>query len=181
MYRKILRWILKSNLNFLLNQFYFNELKENHSKLTYKLKKKIDNLMCVFFEKIDIQTPEIFQEMRTFLKRLNQRKIKIFASTNSSVIKTEEKMKQTDILKFFELVLGRESSKINHVSLFAKHLNMDLKEFCDKTIYVGDEPIDILLAKKNKIYSIGVTNTIGNELLKKFGPDKIVKNIIKAC
>jgi len=180
-YRKILKWMSDLGFNFLLNRFYSSMLDNNYSKSLYILKKKIYNLIYIFFERINIEKPRTFKGVKTFLKELKRKKIKIFASTNSSVIDTEEKMKQSDIFKFFELILGRESYKVNHISLFAKYLNIDLKEFCSQAIYIGDGPIDIMLAKRNGIYSIGITNTIGNKLLKELGANKIIDKITKAC
>jgi phosphoglycolate phosphatase-like HAD superfamily hydrolase len=175
-YRKVLKRALNSSSDSFLSQFYFSTLEENCSKSILGLREKLDNLIYVFFEQIDVQKPKMFKGAKEFLEKLNESNIKIFASTGSTIGKAERMMKKADIFKFFELVLGREIPKVKHICFFAKHLNMGVREFSHQAIYIGDEPMDMILAKRFGIYGIGITNTCSSQLLKKFGAEKIINN-----
>ena len=175
-YRKILKRALNSGPDSFLNQFYFSTLEENRSKSILGLRERLDNLIYVFFEQIDVRKPKMFKGVREFLEKLNESNIKIFASTGSTIGKAAKMMKKADISQFFELILGREIPKVKHISFFAKYLNMSVREFSRQAIYIGDEPIDMILAKRFGIYGIGITNTFSSQLLEKFGAEKIVNN-----
>lgn len=175
-YRKILRKVLNSNPNSFLSQFYFATLEGNRPGSIFGLREKLNNLTYVFFEKIDTKRPELFRGAREFLEKLREDEIKIFASTGSTIKRAERMMKGAKIFSFFELVLGRELPKAKHISIFANHLGLSIAKFSFNALYLGDEPIDMILAKRFGIYRIGITNTFDAEMLKKFGAEKVINN-----
>ena len=175
-YRKILKRVLNSNSDSFLSQFYFASLEGSRPGSIFWLRKKLNNLTYAFFEKIDIKRPKIFKGARKFLEKLNESNIKIFASTGSTIERIKRMMKRAKIFSFFELILGREILKAEHICLFAKHLNMDVSEFSRQVIYIGDEPTDMILAKKFGAYGIGITNTFSSRLLREFGAKKIISD-----
>lgn len=175
-YRQILRRVLNSTPNSFLSQLYFSSLEESRSGSIFGLRKKLNNLTYAFFEAIDSKRPKLFKGAREFLEKLSEDNIKIFASSGSTIERTERMMKRAGILKFFELVLGREIPKARHIPIFAKHLKMNLAKFSFDAFYLGDEPGDMVVAKRLGVYGIGINNTFNAELLRKFGAKKVVTN-----
>lgn len=176
-YRRTLKKVLNSNHNFFFRQFYLAILKEEHcQKLVLALWEKLNILIYEIFDKLE-KSPPLFRGVRQFLEKLSENEVKVFASTaGSKSLKVKQKLEKLEILDFFEKVLGREIAKAEHTYLFAKYLNMDVREFSRHAIYVGDEPMDMILAKKFGIYGIGITNTFSDRMLREFGAKRVVAN-----
>ena len=167
LYRKIRKELFDLKIHSLLSRLYFK---------VFRGSCKVDGLIYDFFEGIDEKNPKLFNGVRPVLENFSERRIKLFASTGSKVLKAKEKLEQAGILGFFELVLGREIPKAGHIPLFACHLRVTLEEFSSKAVYIGDEPKDMFLAKRFGLYAIGVTNTVSERILKEAGADEVVEN-----
>ena len=170
-YRGILQILLKIGFDF-LNRCYHNSFEENQGKFILRLKKIIDTLIYDSLERIDIQQPQLFGGARKVLEKLNQKQIKIFGTTGSR--KAKERLAQVGTLEFFELVLDRKIPKAKHILLFAEHLGISLEEFSCKAVCIGDEPGDMLLAKRFGLYPVGITNTVSDKILREAGARKVI-------
>ncbi len=176
-YRRTLKKVLNSNYNFFFRRFYLAILKEEHyQKLVLALWEKLNILIYEIFDKLE-KSPPLFRGVRQFLEKLSENEVKVFASTaGSKSLKVEQKLEKLGILDFFEKVLGREVAKAEHAYLFARYLNMDVREFSRHAIYIGDELMDMILAKKFGIYGIGITNTFSDRMLREFGAKMVINN-----
>jgi phosphoglycolate phosphatase-like HAD superfamily hydrolase len=111
--------------------------------------------------------PKKFIGTQKFLKTLKENNMKIFGSTRSNIKNIKRILKEEKILNFFHAIKGNEMSKINHIPYFAELLKINLEEFCQKAIYIGDEPADAYIAKKMNILPIIITNTYTKKELEK--------------
>ncbi|TFB09099.1 HAD family phosphatase [Candidatus Atribacteria bacterium MT.SAG.1] len=177
--RCFLKKILDLSSNSLLRQFYLTILQEEYCpKLVLILWKKLNILIYEISEKLE-GPPRLFKGVREFLEKLSENQVKMFVSTaGSKSLKIEQKLEKLGILDFFELALGREFSKKEHISLFAKYLGIEQSKFCKEVFLISDGLEDMRLARLD-IYTLGITNTFDAEMLKKFGAKKVITDFKK--
>lgn len=175
--RRLLKKILDLNSNSLLRQFYLTILQEKYCpKLVLILWKKLNILIYEISEKIE-RPPRLFEGVREFLEKMSENEVKMFVSTaGSKSLRIEQKLQKLGILNFFDMVLGREFTKEEHISLFAEHLGIKQNKFCKETLLISDGLEDMYLAWRLKIYPIGISSTFDAFLLKKFGAKKVFVN-----
>lgn len=137
-------------------------------------KRILDRIALEVMEFTDNNNPRVFPKVKETLGELYNNRIILLASTASKTCKTEKKLEKEDLRKFFTLVLGSDKvPKIDHIPYFAKHCHCQLNDFVSQAVYVGDTPIDMLLAKKYGIQSIGIANTVKPEMLNKSGANMV--------
>lgn len=166
--RKIIKKIISPH-----SFFYYLYLKSFEGKLVPSIEK-------VIYKMIDLteRRAKKFRGVSSFLKSLQDKNVKVFGSTRSSVKNIKKMLEEERILRFFYLIKGCELIKIKHIPYFAESLEMDLEDFCQQAIYVGDEPGDAHLAKKLNVTSALITNTFTEDQLKKFNTKgEIVKKL----
>jgi phosphoglycolate phosphatase-like HAD superfamily hydrolase len=120
---------------------------------------------------------DIFPGTKEFLRRMKFASRFLLAtsgSKTSGLIKLMEKYGLS-----YDIVLGsdRIPKGDEHIKLFARHFKIDLKEFREKAIYVGDGPVDMQIAKRNKIFGIGIVGILTQKKLFDAGASAVVKKI----
>jgi phosphoglycolate phosphatase len=86
------------------------------------------------------------------------------------------------ILDNIDFLLGFDTYKKSqkHMEMLAEKENLSLEEFAGQTIYFGDGPGDMRIAKSSGIYAIGVAQTVSTKLLKDAGADLVLEKIGEA-
>ena len=175
LYRFLIGKFLFSNP--FLFKFYFSILKKDTPDLQGFLKREFKNLTYFFSEAIEIKEPEIFKGVRNFLTELRQKGIRIFLTTRSSRERTEKILKENGIFYFFELILSGEIPKREHIDILKGYTGLTSKQFSNCAFYLGDEPIDMCLAKEHSVLAIGITNTFDAKTLEKYGAEITIKDL----
>lgn len=140
---------------------------------------EVENLLIKFFDYIGKEVkysrfPNTAFVLK-FLKNLGH--ITLFVSSASKQKVLERKLQDSDISRYFEIILGAPKGK-QHLEIIRKSLNLSIKEFSKKAFFVGDNPSkDIKLAKSYGLYAIGITNSHSAEELKKAGADAVIDEI----
>lgn len=139
----------------------------------------IRQLQAEFFEIVDSVPPESCDGVNQLLLELRKRGMILFVTTGSR--NPLEKMEMLALDHFFDKVMGSDEipKGIEHIHVFAEHLGLDVPDFCKKAFLVGDGPADMMLGKKMRIYSIGITNTVSADALMQAGADETVSNLIE--
>jgi len=175
LYRFLIGKFLFSNP--FLFKFYFSILKKDTPGLQGFLKREFRNLTYSFSEAVEVKESEIFKGVKGFLTELRQRKIKIFLTTRSSRMRTERILKENKLFYFFELILSGEIPKREHIDILKGYTGLTSKQFSNCTFYLGDEPIDMCLAKGHSILAVGITNTFNAKTLEKYGAEITIKDL----
>ncbi|MBZ9572906.1 HAD-IA family hydrolase [Patescibacteria group bacterium] len=134
-----------------------------------------ENLAYRFFERIEGKNPRLFKGAREFLEKLKNSNVKILISTGSKLAIAERELDYAGV-DFFEIILGREIPKKEHLLSFTKELNISLERFASDTFFIGDQLFDMKLAKKYGIHGIGITNTVNRRRLIEAGAEKVVES-----
>jgi len=146
------------------------------SHLPKKKLMRLDRLFFNLFDFTDRGKVKAFKGAREALEDLSKNVI-LLATTVSKTYRIEERLNKLELLKLFTLVLGADIiPKSEHIPCFARYCGINLKKFTSQAFYVGDSTYDMILARGYDIYSIGITNTIDGETLKKAGAKEVIEN-----
>lgn len=138
---------------------------------------RIEKVLAIFFEIVDAPNPKLFGGTKEVLWQLYNNGIKLFATTGDKTLTIEGQLKKLGINDLFLGICGRELPKREHIPYFAKLVNLPLKEFARRSFLVSDGPVDLTLAQKYGLYSIGITNTLTTELLLAAGAKEIITDL----
>lgn len=143
----------------------------------------IGNLNKEFFDLRDNwekwQNAPLFPGTKSVLQNLKENGVKIFISSGSNTDEVIFRLKKTEIMEYFGLVLGGEKTPKGqkHIDLFAKFCGLSPKNFASQAFFTSDGPNDMTLAKNAGIFAIGISNTVNIEKLSSAGADLIVSNL----
>lgn len=127
---------------------------------------------------LDGKELRLFEGTQEVLEELNRKEIKLFASTGTDTPTIKKDLGKLGLLKFFTMILGSDKApESEHFHCFARHLNLPLKEFTSKTFLISDGPVDLNNASRSGIYSIGITNTLNADFLRKAGAREIISDL----
>jgi phosphoglycolate phosphatase-like HAD superfamily hydrolase len=190
--RKIYRWILPKILPF---SFLDSELSlpttgfpiPGWAKIFHRipgLAKAVllaERLTLKLADFLDFFQPRLFEGTEEVLSQFEKRGLKLFATTGSKTQRAIDRLRDLGILEFFTLVIGSELPKKEHFKVFAQRVNLSLEDFAKEAFFISDSPIDLNLAKKSGIYSIGISTTFKPEYLFRAGAKKVISNLKELC
>lgn len=177
LYRFLLRKFLFSN--HLLFKLYFGTFRKNIADLQVCSQGEFKNFVYSLAEFIETKKPIFFKGVKDFLTELKRRRIKIFLTTRSSTRRTKRILKDNKLFYFFELILPGEIPKREHLYIIKKYNRLSARQFSKRAFYLGDEPMDMYLAKQHHLFGVGITNTFNSPVLKKYGAKLTIANIKK--
>ena len=136
------------------------------------LKEFRDYQLNFFYEEV-----KLFPDVVPLLKKYRDQKCKICLLSNRSEIFFQEYFKQQGILKYFDLILGRES--VNNSKPNPEGVNMIKEIFpSDSMVLIGDTPIDIKTVKNAGIFGVAVASGKHSyEELASHNPDVLIHNL----
>jgi len=128
-----------------------------------------------YYNKEGVYRNSVYPGIDRMLKLLGKREYKLFVISNKIEIFINKILKQRNLRKYFTFIVGTNGIDLQHgKSGQVKNLLTNHKLKKQETIIVGDTENDIAAAKKNFIFSIGITWGYGSEdSLIKAGADKI--------
>ena len=133
----------------------------------------IYNLYSFFFK------PSIKDGSDDLLKTLKERKKKIALFSDGKEYRIRLELAKLRLEEYFDLVVAADSINIfkpnpTPLLLIAKKLRVPK----EKSVYIGDMPVDVFTAKFAQIGSCAVADGLGSkEMLKKVKPDFLFDNI----
>jgi len=138
---------------------------------------EISLLIQKFFDKTSENMPLLFSGVKDFIKKMNQTYRLLFATSGSKTVRIKEVFFR--YLISYDLILGFDEipKGVKHIEKFVQRSRLDYQGFCSQAVYIGDGPKDMIIAKRNNIFAIGITNTVSEAVLIVAGADVVVKNI----
>ena len=163
-----------SSVGMPISQQFVMVLAENSYEVSDEL---VSELVEKFFEKSERHTPVLFPHAKNVLHKVRVMGLSLCATSGS---KTQELLSIfEDHGLVYDYVLGSDQipKSSEHIKLFAEHFGLTLKKYCEGTLYLGDGPRDMEIAKENGILAIGIATTVSKEKLIEAGADIVIDEI----
>jgi phosphoglycolate phosphatase len=137
--------------------------------------KLMDEFCSIVNEEKYLLYPKVEELLHTF-KEKGYRVLITSGSSTGSMIK---RIYDLGILNNIDFLLGFDTYKKSrkHMEMLAENENMSLEEFAKQSIYFGDGPGDMRIAKDSGLFAIGIAQTVSPELLKDAGADLVLEKI----
>ena len=140
--------------------------------------KKGSDLFREYYNKEGIYQNIVYPGVKEMLESFKDQSCQLFIASNKIELFINKILEQHNFKKYFTYVIGisvddAQSKKSDLIQSILTNYKLNEEE----TIMVGDTKNDIIAAKKNLIYSVGITWGYGleNDLIKA-GADKICRN-----
>ncbi len=189
MYTKVFSEILniKYGINIWDSKSYYLDSIGNPIEVQfgYMLKKNnrsvevVPQLVNEFFETVNKVNFNLFEGAEEIIVKFYKEGLKLFITTGSQTIDTQQRLRKMELLKYFSFVLGSEliSKGPQHIEKFSQVTNTSIEDFSRKSFYCGDGSSDMEIAKHFGIYAVGIAQTLSKEKLFKAGADVVVDQI----
>lgn len=126
-----------------------------------------------------VRSSRLYRGVRSLLKKLKQRGLKLAIASNRPTIFTKIILRRFKIDRYFDYVLCAD--RLKSIKPNPEILNKVIKRLSVKaedSLFVGDMPIDILAGKNAKIKTIAVLGGSASRAeLRRFKPSTIISNI----
>lgn len=79
----------------------------------------------------------------------------------------------------FSHVLGSDTIRkgVAHIEFFARQYDISITDFSAHSVFLGDGPRDMEIARECSIYAIGITNTVSAKRLRESGANAVITRI----
>lgn len=153
----------------------FSHILESH-KLP---KNKVPKLMDEFCNTIYDETYLLFPKAEELLKLFKTRGYRVFITSGSGTGPMMKRLYEAGIFPYIDILLGFDIYKKGpkHIEMLAEKEGLSLKQFALQSVYFGDGPGDMRLAKNAGLFAIGVAQTVSPEILKEAGADLVLEKI----
>jgi phosphoglycolate phosphatase-like HAD superfamily hydrolase len=136
-----------------------------------------ERLIFTIYESLDGNSPELFEGTREVLWQLREEGIELFLSSGSKSSSTKIRLEKAGLDEFFTLVVGSELPKREHIPYLAQSLGLSLEDFASQAFLIGDGWIDMVSGIHYGLYSIGITNTLSPDLLRRAGAKEVISSL----
>ena len=142
-------------------------------------KDAVPKLMDEFCNIVYGETYSLFPRVDILLKLFKTKGYKVFITSGSGTGPMMKRLHEVGIFPYIDCLLGFDIYKkgLKHIEMLAEKESLSLKQFASQSVYLGDGPGDMRLAKNAGIFAIGVAQTVESELLKKAGADLVLAKI----
>ncbi len=142
-------------------------------------KDKVPKLMDEFCNIVNEERYLLFPKVEELLHTFKEKGYRVLITSGSSTGAMIKRIYDLGILNNIDFLLGFDTYKKSrkHMEMLAENENMSLEEFAKQSIYFGDGPGDMQIAKDAGLYAIGVAQTVNPELLKDAGADLVLDKI----
>lgn len=153
----------------------FSHILEYH-KLS---KDAVPKLMDEFCNIIYSETYSMFPKAEELLKLFKAKGYKVFITSGSGTGPMMKRLYEAGIFPYIDCLLGFDIYKKGpkHIEMLAEKEGLSLKQFALQSVYFGDGPGDMRLAKNAGLLAIGVAQTVDPEILKEAGADLVLAKI----
>jgi phosphoglycolate phosphatase len=142
-------------------------------------KNVVPKLMDEFCNIVNEEKYLLFPKVKELLQVFKEKGYRILITSGSSTGAMIKRIYDLGILNNIDFLLGFDTYKKSkkHMEMLAENENMSLEEFAKQSIYFGDGPGDMRIAKSSGLYAIGVAQTVSSEILKDAGADLVLEKI----
>jgi phosphoglycolate phosphatase len=139
----------------------------------------VPKLMDEFCNIVNEERYLLFPKVKELLQLFKEKGYRILITSGSSTGAMIKRIYDLGILNNIDFLLGFDTYKKSkkHMEMLAENENMSLEEFAQQSIYFGDGPGDMRIAKSSGLYAIGVAQTVSSEILKDAGADLVLEKI----
>jgi phosphoglycolate phosphatase len=140
---------------------------------------EVPKLMDEFCDIVNEEKYLLYPKVKELLQAFKEKGYRILITSGSSTGAMIKRIYDLGILNNIDFLLGFDTYKksLKHMEMLAESENMSLKEFAKQSIYFGDGPGDMRIAKSSGLYAIGIAQTVSSEILKDAGADLVLDKI----
>jgi phosphoglycolate phosphatase len=153
----------------------FSHILENHHMLKDKVPKMMDEFCTIIYD----EKYSLFPGAEELLKLFKNKGYKVFITSGSGTGPMLKRLYEVGVFPYIDFLIGFDIYKkgLKHIEMLAEKAGLPLEKFALQSVYFGDGPGDMRLAKEAGIFAIGVAQTVDAELLKKAGADLVIEKI----
>ena len=153
----------------------FSHILEHHKLPKNEVPKMMDEFCNIIYD----EKYSLFPEVEELLKLFKSKGYKVFITSGSGTGPMLKRLYEVGVFPYIDFLIGFDIYKkgLKHIEMLAEKEGMSLKQFAFKSVYFGDGPGDMRLAKSAGIFAIGVAQTVNPQLLKEAGADLVIGTI----
>ena len=153
----------------------FSHILEHHKLPRNEVPKMMDEFCNIIYD----EKYSLFPEVEELLKLFKSKGYKVFITSGSGTGPMLKRLYEVGVFPYIDFLIGFDIYKkgLKHIEMLAEKEGMSLKQFAFKSVYFGDGPGDMRLAKSAGIFAIGVAQTVNPQLLKEAGADLVIGTI----
>lgn len=142
-------------------------------------KDEVPKLMDEFCSIVNEEKYLLYPKVEELLQKFKDKGYRVLITSGSSTGSMIKRIYDLGILNNIDFLLGFDTYKKSrkHMEMLAENENMSLEEFAKQSIYFGDGPGDMRIAKDSGLFAIGIAQTVSPELLKDAGADLVLEKI----
>lgn len=143
------------------------------------------NLENAFWEIAGSMKVEPFQDTEATLKILVRAPYRLVVISGSLHAVVESRLKRLGLSKYFSVILGSDErvpkmmKGEGHFSIIRGILGLDIDEFRETSLLVGDGMYDIRIGRRVGLLTVGKTNGADQETLRKGGADFVIDHLVE--
>lgn len=147
-----------------------------HNKLPQD---EVPKMMEEFCTIIYDEKYSLFPSAEELLKLFKNKGYKVFITSGSGTGPMLKRLYEVGVFPYIDCLIGFDIYKkgLKHIEMLAEKAGLSLKQFASQSVYFGDGPGDMRLAREAGIFAIGVAQTVDPELLKEGGADLVISKI----
>ncbi len=142
------------------------------------LEKIVIHLRVMVWNWLDMegQTVNVFPGAEELLESIRAVGVKLYVS--SLAFEAKKRLARVNLAGYFEEMLGGDvGRKGEHIHTFAQLVGVSRQEFCQNAFSIGDSLQDMVVARQNGLYAIGISTRYSKEQLLASGANRVVKNL----
>ncbi|HWR26090.1 MAG TPA: HAD family phosphatase [Methanosarcina sp.] len=153
----------------------FSHILERHKMSKNEVPKMMDEFCNIIYDERYL----LFPGAEALLQLFKTRGYKVFVTSGSGTGPMLKRLYEVGVFPYIDFLIGFDIYKkgLKHIEMLAEKEGLSLKQFASQSVYFGDGPGDMRLAKEAGIFAIGVAQTVNPELLKEAGADLVLTEI----
>lgn len=139
----------------------------------------IRKLVNEFFSRVEEMPMELFEGVEEVLESFRRRRMSLFVTTGTRFPRA--RLEELGLYYYFVRIIGSDERPKGpeHIHVFAESVGMSVPEFCTRAFLVGDGPSDMMLGQQMRLYTIGITNTVSSEVLRRAGAEETIDSLYR--
>lgn len=156
----------------------FSHILEDNKLSKDEVPKMMDEFCAIIYD----ETYSLFPGVEDLLKLFETKGYKVFITSGSGTGPMLKRLYEVGVFPHIDFLIGFDIYKkgLKHIQMLAEKVGLSLEQFALQSVYFGDGPGDMRLAKEAGIFAIGVAQTVNPDLLKEAGADMVIAKISDA-
>jgi len=153
----------------------FSHILQDHKLPKEEVPKMMDEFCSVIYN----ERYSLFPAAEELLKLFKLKGYKVFITSGSGTGPMLKRLYEVGVFPYIDFLIGFDIYKkgIKHIQMLGEKVGLSLEQFAQQSVYFGDGPGDMRLAKEAGIFAIGVAQTVSPDLLKEAGADLVIEKI----